>query len=60
MTEAFVCEGTRTPIGKFGEVCYQLGTDDLAAIPLISIKEKLPKSDWDNLEEVFMGMPINR
>jgi len=55
MTEAFVCEGTRTPIGKFGGSLSSVRTDDLAAIPLISIKEKLPKSDWDNLEEVFYG-----
>ena len=42
MTEAFVCEGTRTPIGKFGGSLSSIRTDDLAAIPLISIKEKLP------------------
>ena len=55
MAEAFVCEGTRTPIGKFGGGLSSIRTDDLAAIPLISIKQKLQKSDWDNLEEVFYG-----
>ncbi len=55
MSEAFICEGTRTPIGKFGGSLSSIRTDDLASIPLISIKEKLPKSDWDNLEEVFFG-----
>jgi acetyl-CoA acyltransferase len=55
MAEAFVCEGTRTPIGKFGGGLSSIRTDDLAAIPLVSIKEKLQKSDWDNLEEVFYG-----
>ena len=53
MAEAFVCEGTRTPIGKFGGGLSSIRTDDLAAIPLVSIKQKLQKSDWDNLEEVF-------
>ena len=55
MAEAFVCEGTRTPIGKFGGSLSSIRTDDLAAIPLVSIKQKLKKSDWDNLEEVFYG-----
>ncbi|MDB2388155.1 3-oxoadipyl-CoA thiolase [Alphaproteobacteria bacterium] len=55
MAEAFVCEGTRTPIGKFGGGLSSIRTDDLAAIPLVSIKQKLQKSDWDNLEEVFYG-----
>ena len=55
MAEAFVCEGTRTPIGKFGGSLSSIRTDDLAAIPLVSIKQKLQKSDWDNLEEVFYG-----
>jgi 3-oxoadipyl-CoA thiolase len=55
MAEAFVCEGTRTPIGKFGGNLSSIRTDDLAAIPLVSIKQKLQKSDWDNLEEVFYG-----
>ena len=55
MTDAFVCEGTRTPIGKFGGSLSSIRTDDLAAIPLVSIKQKLPKTDWDNLEEVFYG-----
>ena len=55
MAEAFVCEGTRTPIGKFGGGLSSIRTDDLAAIPLVSIKQNLQKSDWDNLEEVFYG-----
>ena len=55
MAEAFVCEGTRTPIGKFGGSLSSIRTDDLSAIPLVSIKQKLQKSDWDNLEEVFYG-----
>ena len=55
MSEAYICEGTRTPIGKFGGSLSSIRTDDLAALPLISIKQKLQKADWENLEEVFFG-----
>ena len=55
MSEAFICEGTRTPIGKFGGSLSSVRTDDLAALPLISLKKKLNKTDWENLEEVFYG-----
>ena len=55
MSEAFICEGTRTPIGKFGGSLSSIRTDDLASLPLISLKKKLSKTDWENLEEVFYG-----
>ena len=55
MTEALICEGTRTPIGKFGGKLSSIRTDDLASLPLISLKKTLKKVDWDSLEEVFFG-----
>ena len=55
MTESLICEGTRTPIGKFGGKLSSIRTDDLASLPLISLKKTLKKVDWDSLEEVFFG-----
>ena len=55
MTEALICEGTRTPVGKFGGKLSSIRTDDLASLPLISLKKTLKKVDWDSLEEVFFG-----
>ena len=55
MTEALICEGTRTPIGKFGGKLSSIRTDDLASLPLISLKKRLKKVDWYSLEEVFFG-----
>ena len=55
MSEAFICEGTRTPIGRFGGSLSSIRTDDLASLPLIALKENLTKADWDSLEEVFFG-----
>ena len=55
MSEAFICEGTRTPIGRFGGGLSSIRTDDLASLPLIALKANLAKTDWENLEEVFFG-----
>jgi len=58
MSEAFICEGTRTPIGKFGGSLSSIRTDDLASLPLISLKEKLSKTDWENLEVLFSNEKV--
>ena len=44
MSEAFICEGIRTPIGKFGGSLSSVRTDDLAALPLMSLKKNLEKT----------------
>ena len=34
MTEAYICDTIRTPIGRYGGALASVRTDDLAAIPL--------------------------
>ena len=55
MPNAFICEGIRTPIGRYGGVLAQVRTDDLAAIPLKALREKFEKSDWESVDEVLFG-----
>ncbi len=55
MPAAFICEGVRTPIGRYGGALAQVRTDDLAAIPLKALREQFPKSDWETLDEVILG-----
>ncbi len=55
MPAAFICEGVRTPIGRYGGSLAQVRTDDLAAIPLKALREQFPKSDWEALDEVIFG-----
>jgi acetyl-CoA acyltransferase len=55
MPAAFVCEGIRTPIGRYGGALSQVRTDDLAAIPLKTLRDKFEKSDWESVDEVFFG-----
>jgi acetyl-CoA acyltransferase len=52
---AFICEGIRTPIGRYGGSLAQVRTDDLGAIPLKALLEKFPKSDWESIDEVIFG-----
>jgi acetyl-CoA acyltransferase len=55
MTHAFVCEGTRTPIGRYGGALAQVRTDDLAAHPLKTLRGKFGQSDWEAIDEVIYG-----
>ncbi len=53
--EVFICEGVRTPIGRFGGALARMRADDLAAAPLKALMAKLPKADWGKLDEVVYG-----
>ena len=55
MPSAFICEGIRTPIGRYGGGLSQVRTDDLAATPLKALRDQFPKSDWESVDEVIFG-----
>ena len=55
MAEAFLCEGTRTPIGRFGGALSGVRADDLATVPLSALKERCTSVDWEALEDVYYG-----
>ena len=55
MTEAFLCDGVRTPIGRYGGSLSSLRTDDLAAHPIRVLKERHSQIDWAQLDEVIFG-----
>src|SRR6202790_1288792 len=55
MAAAFICEGVRTPIGRYGGALSSVRTDDLATVPLSALRGKFPKSDWESIDEVIMG-----
>jgi 3-oxoadipyl-CoA thiolase len=55
MPNAFICEGIRTPIGRFGGALAHVRTDDLAATPLMALREQFEKSDWESVDEVIFG-----
>ncbi len=55
MSEAFICDGVRTPIGRFGGSLKGVRADDLAAIPLRALKERNAGVNWDAVDDVLMG-----
>ena len=55
MPAAFICEGIRTPIGRYGGALAQVRTDDLAAIPLKALRDAFQNSDWESVDEVIFG-----
>ncbi|WP_454623115.1 3-oxoadipyl-CoA thiolase [Brucella anthropi] len=55
MTEAFICDYIRTPIGRFGGALSSIRTDDLAAIPLKALVECNPALDCEAIEDVIFG-----
>jgi 3-oxoadipyl-CoA thiolase len=55
MNEAFICDGIRTPIGKFAGALSTVRTDDLAAIPLKILLERNRNIDPECIDEVILG-----
>ncbi|MEO3432861.1 3-oxoadipyl-CoA thiolase [Inquilinus sp. CAU 1745] len=55
MTEAFICDYVRTPIGRFGGALASVRTDDLAAIPLKALMARNGSVDWDAVDDVALG-----
>src|SRR5204863_6707967 len=55
MPEAFICDGVRTPIGRYAGGLAKVRTDDLAAIPIKALMKRHPKVDWTALDEVYFG-----
>ncbi|MFO0995384.1 MAG: 3-oxoadipyl-CoA thiolase [Alphaproteobacteria bacterium] len=55
MTEAFICDGVRTPIGRYAGGLSAVRTDDLAAVPLKALMARNPKVDWAKIDEVYYG-----
>ena len=55
MTEAYICDAVRTPIGRYGGSLAYVRADDLAAIPIRALKERNPGVDWDELDDIILG-----
>ena len=56
MTEAFICDFARTPIGRYAGALKDVRTDDLAAHPIRVLKERNAGVDWADLDDCYMGL----
>ena len=55
MTDVFICDGIRTPVGRYGGILSSVRADDLAAIPITALMERNPAADWAALDDVILG-----
>ena len=55
MSEAFLVDGVRTPIGRYGGALAAVRPDDLAAHALRALTERLPSVDWSAVDDVMLG-----
>jgi len=53
--DAFICDATRTPIGRYGGALSSIRTDDLAAMPIAALKARNPQVDWASIDDVIYG-----
>ena len=54
MTDAFICNYVRTPIGRYGGALANVRADDLAALPIRELMRRHPGLT-DKIDEVFLG-----
>ena len=55
MTQAFICDATRTPFGRYGGALSSVRTDDLGAIPIRALMARNAGVDWQAVSDVLYG-----
>ncbi|WP_175913573.1 3-oxoadipyl-CoA thiolase [Burkholderia metallica] len=55
MTDAFICDAIRTPIGRYGGALKDVRADDLGAVPLKALVERNRNVDWTAIDDVIYG-----
>ncbi|MGF6810509.1 3-oxoadipyl-CoA thiolase [Paraburkholderia sp. Clong3] len=55
MTEAFLCDAIRTPIGRYAGSLSSVRADDLGAVPLKALMERNTNVDWTAIDDLIYG-----
>ncbi|MFS2020833.1 3-oxoadipyl-CoA thiolase [Massilia sp. CT11-108] len=55
MTDAFIVDAIRTPIGRYGGALKDVRADDLGAIPIRELMRRNPDVDWSAIDDVIYG-----
>src|SRR3984893_14013827 len=55
MAEAYICDFTRSPIGRYAGALKDVRTDDLAAHPIRALAERNKSVDWEALDGGSLG-----
>ena len=55
MTEAFLCAGVRTPVGRYGGALSSVRADDMLAHAIRSLMARVPNVPASAIDEVYAG-----
>ncbi|VVE81916.1 3-oxoadipyl-CoA thiolase [Pandoraea sputorum] len=55
MSEVFICDAIRTPIGRYGGALSSVRADDLGSIPLKALMARNANVDWTQVADVIYG-----
>ena len=55
MNDVFICDGIRTPFGRYGGALSTVRADDLAALPIKALMARNPSVDWAAVEDIYYG-----
>ena len=52
---AYILDGVRTPIGRYGGALSSIRADDLAALPIAALVERNSNIDFSQVDDVILG-----
>jgi acetyl-CoA acyltransferase len=55
MSDAFICDAVRTPVGRYAGALSGVRADDLAALPLRALMARNPGVQWAEVEDILYG-----
>ena len=55
MTDAYIVDAIRTPIGRYGGSLAAIRADDLGALPLKALMQRNAQLDWSTVDDVYYG-----
>ena len=55
MPNVYICDGVRTPIGRYAGALSSVRADDLAALPIKALIGRNPSLDLNKIDDVILG-----
>tara|TARA_R110002110_G_scaffold211304_1_gene423995 strand:- start:15034 stop:16242 length:1209 start_codon:yes stop_codon:yes gene_type:complete len=55
VNDALICDGVRTPIGRYAGALSNVRADDLAALPIKALMSRNAEVAWSDVDEVIFG-----
>lgn len=52
---AYILDGVRTPIGRYGGALSSIRTDDLAALPIAALIKRQANIGWHSVDDIIYG-----